>query len=228
MQVNLFINYYTDKNSDRQCELDDCFLRNVENPLIDKIIIFATERDFDNAISLLKAEELVKIRFVTYDKRPTFNDYFKLFQSYSSDINIIANSDIIIPKQTITKINNKQFDKNTCLALTRYDIISGYWDSKDWSDATFFDRPDSQDTWIFINCDFKAAGIFGADFTLGIAGCDNRIAYLLDENKFTIYNPSLTLQTFHLHLTGVRNYIDGLNYYSVAPPYKILIPCHIK
>lgn len=228
MQINLFVNYYSDKDSDRQTELDECFLRNVENPLIDKIIIFATNRDFDNAIELLKPDELVKIRFILSDKRPTFNNYFKLFESYNNDINIIANSDIIIPKQTITKINNKQFEKNTCLALTRYDTICGYWDSKDYSDATFFNRADSQDTWIFINCDFKGESIFGADFTLGVAGCDNKIAYLLDENGFNIYNPSLTLQTFHLHLTKVRNYIDGLNVISVLSPYKILIPCNIK
>lgn len=226
METNLFINYYIDKDSDRQKELDECFIINAKNELIDKIIVFATEIEFDNCIDLLERKGIEKLRFVLCQKRPTFNDYFSIFKHYADSINIIANSDIIIDLNSILHIKSREFEKDTCLALTRYDIISGYWDSKDYSDAVFFNRPDSQDTWIFINCNFDK--IEGADFCLGIAGCDNRIAYLMEKNKLFVINPSLTFQTFHLHLTTTRNYIDGLKIDSVPPPYSILIPCFIR
>jgi hypothetical protein len=39
MKANLYINFYRDKNLDRQNEIDSCLLKNLENHYIDRFII---------------------------------------------------------------------------------------------------------------------------------------------------------------------------------------------
>jgi len=46
----------------------------------------------------------------------------------------------------------------------------------------------------------------GANFTQGVPGCDNKIAYLLQEAGYVVTNPSTTIKTYHLHLSGIRHY----------------------
>ena len=53
----------------------------------------------------------------------------------------------------------------SCLALTRWDIINKVDYIKN---SNLFDRPDTQDTWIFKGA---VPQINGATFTLGTAGC---------------------------------------------------------
>lgn len=148
--------------------------------------------------------------------RPTFNDYFNsIFMQYSygkfelDDIFVIANSDIYFD-ETLLLANNIKHGE--VYALTRYDIKRGQ--------ARFFDRPDSQDVWIFrggIN------PIDGADFHLGVGGCDNRIAYLLNKAGYKVTNPSLSIKTYHLHESGIRTF-DYKKHKVVPPPYLTLKP----
>jgi len=204
MDITLLINYFIHSNKIRNDEFLFCLRKNIENPLITKIIIFVDDIDKYQFISNLSN----KCQLVKSKERMNYSDFFKYSNENLKGIVIVSNLDIYFD-DTLRACGNIDFSK-IVLALSRTDLISSC----------------SQDSWIF-KTPLKLQNM-ECDFSLGNGGCDNRIAYLLDENKFTIYNPSLTLQTFHLHLTGVRNYIDGLNYYSVAPPYKILIPCHIK
>jgi hypothetical protein len=86
-----------------------------------------------------------------------------------------------------------------------------------------FDRADSQDTWIFKG---GVNQVSGADFTMGIAGCDNAIAHLLEQHGYNVINPSRTIKTYHLHLTNIRNYTDisGNAIQRIQPPYKLINP----
>jgi len=148
--------------------------------------------------------------------RPTYNDYFhtssKLIHDEdfdNDDIFVIANSDIYFD-ETLLLANNIKHGE--VYALTRYDIKRGQ--------ARFFDRPDSQDVWIFrggIN------PIEGADFNLGVGGCDNRIAYLLHKAGYTVTNPSLSIKTYHLHESGIRTF-DYKKHKVIPPPYLTLKP----
>ena len=138
--------------------------------------------------------------------------------------------DIIIPKESLIRnssienhniiISDYLINNKTCLALTRWDIS----DKDDYKNgAVFFDRPDSQDTWIFRGGIPQMAG---AEFGLGLCGCDNSIAYMIEQCGYNVINPSRTIKTYHLHLTNVRNYIDvvGQVIERIPPPYKLLHP----
>jgi hypothetical protein len=102
------------------------------------------------------------------------------------------------------------------LALSRWEI-----QNLEKNISTHFDRDDSQDTWIFLG---SVNNINLADFTLGVCGCDNKIAYLLGENGYYVINPSKTLKTYHLHLTNVRNYLNvvGEATERIPPHYKLI------
>ena len=93
--------------------------------------------------------------------------------------------------------------------------------------AIFMNRADSQDVWAFYGAVPK---IEGADFFVGgVAGCDNRIAKLLEDSGYNVVNPSIDIKTYHLHETGVRNYIEnGKIKETIPPPYKLVPPCTIK
>ena len=229
---NLFVNYYNDKNDDRTKELNICILENLKNQSIDNVVVICNETDYLKLKFICDEKSLNKIVPIITDVRPSFNDYFrltkKLFNS-SDNVNIISNLDVIITPELLTQqpecdkhktVSDYLTSRNTCLALTRWDVK----DTNNYkSGAIFFDRPDSQDTWIFVG---GVNNISGADFTLGIAGCDNSISHLLEQGGYNVINPSRTLKTYHYHLTEVRNYtnIVGQDIYRIPPPYKILAP----
>ncbi len=160
---------------------------------------------------------------VITDVRPTFNDYFytisKLF-SGDDNINIISNLDIIIPSQALICSRAYMANNRTCLALTRWDVNDG---SDYKNKSTFFERVDSQDTWIFMGAVSQIAGV---NYGLGKCGIDNSIAYYLEQSGYNVLNPSRTIKTYHLHLTNIRNYMDlvGNAVDSIPPPYKLLPP----
>ncbi len=219
MEFNLFINYYNDKVQERTDELNFCLVANLNNPRINKVVAICNESDLAKLKKYIFSIDNVKVNRgmlsissggnlwskiipVVLENRPSFNDYFRqinrLFQS-DENINAIANMDIIIPEFTIVQ-SELYVAPNKCLALTRYDSNSR---ENYIGDSKYLNNPDSQDTWILNG---EAKEISGADFPTGIAGCDNKIAYLLSINGFEVSNPSLTLKTFHLHLSGIRNY----------------------
>jgi uncharacterized protein (DUF2235 family) len=95
--INLFYNYYTDKNKDRQKEIDFCLEKNLSNQFINTIII----------------ESQSKL---------SFNDYFNKINLVTTleDINIICNSDIYLDQSIINCLSIKS---NECFALSRWDTV---------------------------------------------------------------------------------------------------------
>lgn len=185
--INLFVNYYQDKDPERQKELDVCLKKNLENKLLNVVVIDS-------------------------QTRMTYNDYFKLINNYSSfeDINIISNSDIYFD-ETIERTNI--LNAKQCFALTR-------WNFNQDGTSTYFNCSDSQDCWIFRG---KIADVEGS-FFLGYRGCDNRIAYEFQRAGWNISNPSLTIISYHLHLSDVRNYSLTDNEFLIPGPYLQLYP----
>ena len=185
--INLFTNYYVDKNLDRQKEIDLCLAKNLSNKLLNVVVLDS-------------------------QARLTYKDFFSIANSYSSseDINIIANSDMYFDEsiQRAEILGMRQ-----CFALSRWNI------NQDGS-ATHFNRSDSQDCWIYRG---KITDVYG-EFFLGYRGCDNRIAYEFNRAGWNISNPSLTIKSYHLHLTEVRNYTTTDNTYLVPGPYLPLHP----
>lgn len=166
MQYNLFVNYYIDKNSDRQQELEFCITENLKNESLNFYVVICNSNDYDYFLKRYIEFEK-KIIPVIIDERPTYNNYFELISKLfpqEDNVNIISNLDIIIPKETLL-YSTFYLSGKSCLALTRWDIINKVDYIKN---SNLFDRPDTQDTWIFKGA---VPQISGATFTLGTAGC---------------------------------------------------------
>ncbi len=189
--INLFVGYYLDKNKERQTEINTCLYENINNELIGHIYILVEKPDSKEKI--LKHDKITKC---VVNKRPTYDDFFAHVDAYTDeeDINIISNSDMYFDK-TIKLVEDMNMD-NKCLALTRWDLRHG-------NQPLFHNVSCSQDVWI-VQGKVKN-GIWG-NFFMGIPGCDNRIAYELKKAGYDVINPSHSIKTYHLHITGVRNY----------------------
>lgn len=149
------------------------------------------------------------------DGRPTFKNFFNAINAITlpNEINIIINSDIYFSEpfdyEEIVKIQPSE-----CYALSR-------WDIQPDGSAVHYQNSGSQDTWIFRG---TIRMVEGANFTQGVAGCDNKIAYLLQQAGYIVTNPSTRIKTYHLHLSNVRNYIHkGKPVYRLPRP-RINVP----
>ena len=224
-KINLFLNWYNEKNPDRKRELDECFLLNAESPIIDSLIVYVSAEDAPEFFKMMSRKntsaDTGKVRIVTAHRRPTYNDFFKQTELYPSDINIIANTDIIIDDASFSDLKQKVWLPSVCLALSRWDLQRNAQGKILLADAKHYYHLDSQDVWVFFGA---VPQVVGADFTMGIAGCDNVLADLLWKNNIKAYNVSKTLKTYHLHISSVRNYLDrnNLPIKKLPPPYKLL------
>ena len=201
--INLFTTYYHEANESRRAELDFCLSLNL---FFDRTVILA-EGDFPH----LKHEKRL---IVNSGARPTFSDFLRMMALYPDDLNILCNTDIFFNRKNIEEYCN-DMPESHCYALSRADINS-------FGDYELFDRPDSQDAWIFKG----APKPIHADFCLGIPGCDNRFAYELQQAGYTVLNRSRSIHAYHVHASNVRNYIkqDGTVSETVPPPYLLLNP----
>ena len=139
--------------------------------------------------------------------RPTFLQLFELSKAYPDDINCFCNSDIYFDSVSFLHT----IKENECYALCRHDIKDGV--------PVFANRPDAQDAWIF-------RGVIkpiDANFTMGLWGCDNRLAYEIKRAGYSLKNPSLSIKIIHLHAIDDRNHKRDL-YNTVPGPYFTLHP----
>lgn len=172
-----------------------------------------TDKNEERNNELIKCLELNKLNnpsFNIYELtgRPTFKDFFNIINSVTlpTDINIIINSDIYLPEGF-----NVNPEANDCFALSR-------WDVQPDGSAIHYNNSGSQDTWIFRGA---IKMVEGANFFLGVPGCDNKIAYLLQQAGYRVTNPSLSIKTYHLHLSGIRYYDKpkkGVGIYRLPKP----------
>lgn len=197
--TNLFTSYFLVDEPARQKELDKCLLNNLSNELIDNVYLIL---EYPIAYDHFNSE---KIKAFYIKSRPTYETFFQFIniRSKDEDINIVANSDIYFDSTIQEAVKMRA---NECYALTR------------WEGNEFLNRVDSQDAWIFKG---KVKTVRG-DFSLGIPGCDNRIAYEINKAGYKVSNPSKTIKSYHIHDSGVRDYKPGRD--VVQPPYLTLQP----
>lgn len=215
MQTHLISQFYLDSNEQRQAELLHCIEKNQEAGFHSYTLLVENEK----VEKYLKEMQFSGI-IINVGRRPTFNDFFKELQKVkrTNVINIIANSDIYF--EDIEVINSYYFhvqhNPKICLALSRYDVNAD-------GGITPFLRPDSQDAWIFYsNPEIRTSIEFG----MGEAGCDNRLAWELQQRGFQLHNPSHSIRIFHYHPSNVRNYLGQNNEptHRIPPPYVLVTP----
>jgi hypothetical protein len=123
----------------------------------------------------------------------------------------MANSDIFFDN-TLKYLTNYNFN-NKFLALTRYEYDTN---------QLYIGGKSSQDTWIFKSP--YLGNTNELNFCFGIPGCDNSLTYFVHKNNYIIYNPSLTIKSWHVHKSNIRTYSNNnriYNYYIFIEPSKL-------
>lgn len=159
-------------------------------------------------------DECLKRNFRAFDKvfliygRPTFRSLFSHSrQTDKEDINVFCNSDIYF--EDVSLLGN--IKSNECYALTRWNKIG--------DSLKFFNRADSQDSWVFRGHIQNVE----ADFTMGKWGCDNRLLHEIKRAGYNVLNPSLSIRTIHLHEVDNRSQ-ERTKENTVPPPYRTILP----
>ena len=172
----------------------------------------ARKREIDFCLQKNLENKLINTIIIEGSSKPTYELFFQQINNITepNDINIICNSDIFFDETIILAENIKP---NQMYALLRWEWYSP-------TNITFNERPDSQDTWIVRG---KIENVFGA-FTLGIRGCDNRIAAEFVKSGYAVSNPSKSIKSYHVHQSNIRNYTV---HDVVSPPYFTIMPSRL-
>lgn len=188
--LRLFINYYESDRQERNSELLRALFTNSQSGLFDEIVNLSDT-----------PAPIEGCRMIHFKTEPQYKDFFAAIAKIArpGDVSVIANLDIYFDE---TILHTLEMPDGDAYALTRYDIQGGK--------PVFFNSSsngaDSQDTWIIKG---KPKAVKEANFTMGVPGCDNRIAFLLQQAGYNVRNPSLTIKTYHLHQTNYRRQVDG-------------------
>ena len=193
--MNYYVEYWDCGNEERNIEVIDCINRNIKSNFFKNIFIFSEK------------EEKRLLKQTILSKRIT---YQYIFDNAIDGINIFCNSDMEFD-ETIKLAEN--INENEFYALTRYEDDMMLHKNDDP-----YKGYDSQDVWIWKNkCKIK-----NANFYLGLPGCDNKIAYYAESYGYNIKNPSLSIKTYHKHITNVRDGSSADLSKRLPPPYKLL------
>ena len=192
--VYLIQQYYVPKEAERRNEIKKALEMNIKCELIDKIIL----------LNESKCEIPVcdKVRQTVIGHRLTYLDILTYIKSQVpvDTIVVFSNSDIYMDEtlRTLYSVNLEM----KFLALLRYEITA-----KD-EPKLFGPRPDSQDTWVVwsSSIDF-IINQEEFNFNFGVPGCDNAITTAMLRKKFAVVNPALSIRTYHLHSSNIRNYV---------------------
>ena len=210
-KVIVYQNFYIDKAPERQVELEACLKENISCSLVDEIVILADSATIEAAALRFPSE---KVKWVVWNKRPTYNDFLMLLKPEKA-FHVIANTDVYF-NETLNLVKRRGVAEGTCFALSRYDRML------DGRLSPHLCRG-SQDVWIFSN---PPKVVPGADFTLGIPGCDNKFAHLLLRCGYKVVNPSKDIKIIHVHNTGIRNYVKDTD--RLPPPYFLVYPIFLR
>jgi len=200
--MNLYLNYFIPENGKRKIELNKALEANIANRFIKKIIILS------NDPVPFKSD---KIEEYPIKGMPTYKDFFDLFEE--DQINVLSNLDISY-NETIR--HAERLENRTAYCITRHEIDAG------GNLITFgafhgkSAKPEwSQDTWIVrgkckvdipenATAQHTMTGQFkDIPFVMGVAGCDNLMAYYL-KKKYVVKNPQTQIVCKHHHASQYR------------------------
>jgi len=185
----LLIPYFESTDIIRLHELKSCLYYNTQNSHIDEIYVFTEQNIQDITYD--------KVKIIKCENRPCYSDLFKFANKFNDQVKVISNSDIYFD-DSIKMLNEI---KNEFICLTRYDVINDT--EAIFTNEDFFMR--SMDTWAFrtyVNSNILES----CKFNFGINGCDTYLNNIFYKNGFSVKNPSLSIKSYHLHLSNIRYY----------------------
>lgn len=214
----LVTSYYKTQSIDRQKEIDECLIKNIQNNMIENIYLL---NDKIYELNFIKDQSKIKqFNIIDDNSKLNFKDAIEFINSYCyKELVILSNTDIYFNK-SLSLIKQENLD-NQILCLLRYNVDkNGNYDIfKHFGEP----RSDSQDCWIFqsplkINTN-------DINFTFGTLGCDNIFASKAHEQGYELLNPSYDIKIFHLHNEEERNYTCDDRIHG---NYCLINPHHLK
>lgn len=204
----LLIGLYHEPEPARAQELRTCLSRNIDNPQIARICLFAEDSEvLVDSCSLLGHP---KITIVDHGKRVRYADLFDWANKDLIDASvIIANADIYFDESLLLLATVDLRDKLLCLSR---------WDIQADGSARLFEYAYSQDAWIF-QAPIRS---IKSDFCLGVPGCDNRLAWEAQAAGLLVTNPCRSIRAYHLHGSGLRRKQASLTGPLLAVPLSLL------
>jgi len=222
--VNLVINWHPSANKARQEEYSFCLQANLDNKFIDLVVVVLDKSDYQSFKSIeYKSFPNNKLRLVQFNYmairqkyRPTFQDMFAVANSYVADnttISIIANSDIVFPDAGLIA-RNTSVDSVMC--LTRYELHPK-------TNETYIHNW-GVDAWVF---EGHIKPNICSNYFMGQLGCDWLICECLYNSGYKPFNPSLDIQTIHVHESAYRTYNKPQTKLPVLPFEWYIAPQHL-
>jgi hypothetical protein len=202
-KFKLITTLYNEKHEKRYLEFMTCLEKNLKNPSIDTIhVAYDISKDDANGSVILNYLTSKNIKISYISERASFGDLFEIAnKEYPNSKVIVSNADIFF-NETLTLLEPYDL-RNKFLALTRWNVRG------DGTLVEFFARGNSQDTWIF---QLPLPKFEIDSIKLGILDCDLAIAYQACKSGLILFNPSLSIQCCHLHLSEMRNYARNFPY----------------
>lgn len=193
--MNYHVEYWDCGNEERNNEIINCINLNIHAGFFENIFVYSNKNEPRINSNTIKLDRIT---------------YQYIFDIALNGINILANSDILFD-ETIKLAKN--IKENEFYCLTRYEknnLLHKYDDP--------FKGSDSQDVWIWKNlCKIK-----NANFSTGIPGCDNKIAYMAENAGYSVKNPSIDIKTHHKHEVNLRPGSSADIKNKISPPYKLV------
>ena len=202
--IILITQFYLPNDNLRKKEIITCLQNNLKNNQINKIILFGEKKY--NFRTILGEKNLNKIEYNNIGERLSYKKVFEYTNNKNEDnsIYVLANSDIYFDN-TLKNLKKYNLD-NKFLALSRINIKNGKYSYP-------VNTKNTQDTWIWKNKlnfnknkmkkfeDYNKDGII-----MGLMGCDNYIAYMMDNLGYIVENKCKLINCFHLHQNEFREW----------------------
>tara|TARA_Y100001963_G_scaffold150865_1_gene232733 strand:- start:2552 stop:3166 length:615 start_codon:yes stop_codon:yes gene_type:complete len=195
--LNYFVEYWDCGVEERNLEVIDVINSNIESGFFNTVTVFSS-----------RYESRIKCNTTPCDRIT----YQMVFDMQSSGVNILSNSDIKFDK---TILKSRDITYREFWALTRYEL-----DGSRHKHDDPYKGSDSQDVWIWKD----QCRIRQANFTLGVAGCDNRVAAEAHIAGYDVLNPSESITTWHHHTSRARPGSSNFKATGVRipQPYKLV------
>jgi len=205
--IYLIMQFYINKNPERQKEILDTLKKNITSGLFSKILLL-NERLYSMDELSLSIHEYENIEQIVIGRRLQYQDIKIIHQLGLKGYIVMANNDIFFDESIKIIYNGSLYKIKSCYHLTRYE----YEEGKTLKNCKLHNGLEcSQDSliihskWIDENFDLKG-------ISLGLPGCDNRVSYELYNLEFVLFNVPNRIRSYHNHQSKHREYTQKDRY----------------
>jgi hypothetical protein len=180
-----------------------CLYRNLSNKLIDKVILFVDNCEFNNIFN----EKLIVVPIQTRLSYKMWMDYAD--KEYPEDIKILSNSDVYFD-ESLSFLDQINEWENRLYVLTRKDL------TKDGNiiPSSLVYNPNNteqishqhcQDAWIYKN---KLKSDFNNNYNLGAMHCENGFRISAQESGICVFSLFNNIELTHVDWRGSKVYSE--------------------